>query len=115
MGFGKQYVQKEWNPVSTGANPTVRGLMGARDRKDFVKIKIPVKTKLTDIMYQPITLNSNYFEPGKEYEVHPLIAAEVNAAIERFEDSILKQMRKGTPEISNEIIAEFDAGEDLEG
>ena len=87
-----KYEKRERKP-STDRSPTMGSLLGSKEKK--VKVTIPKLTRAFDIAYEPIQLNAHSkYEPGKSYMVHPIIAEELNRAIENFEQSIILQMTK---------------------
>jgi len=85
--------EKRVRKPSTDTSPTMASLLGSKDKK--VKVTIPKLTRAFDVAYEPIQLNAHArYEPGQSYMVHPVIAEELNHAIENFEQSIILQMTK---------------------
>ncbi len=94
--------------VSFSRNPTTKGLMGMSRGKKGVKIRVPVNSRTQRVRYQPIDLNGVVFEPGKTYELHPLLAQELKERIDAFEDAMLRQTTGGNM-MDPGIQAEWEA------
>mgnify|MGYP001497716621 CR=1 FL=1 len=76
----------------TADDPTMTYLLSQPDKSGWVSITVPKTTRATNIRYQPIKLNKWVYEPGKTYTLPPEIAGELKASIDRYEDSIVKQL-----------------------
>ena len=65
------------------------------------------------IKYEDIWLNGTKFEPGVTYELHPLLAQELNERIQAFENSLMRQTTGGSM-MDPTIAREFDEQERAE-
>ncbi len=99
--------------VTFKRNPTVAGLMGISRTMKGVKIRVPKNSKHMRIKYEDIWLNGTKFEPGVTYELHPLLAQELNERIQAFENSLMRQTTGGSM-MDPTIAREFDEQERAE-
>lgn len=90
-------------------NPTISGLFSATDRSDWVEHRVPMITSPGNVLFESIFLNKQKYEPGKSYQVPPIVDAELSRAEQRFRDSITKQITgndMNTPGLKGEIEAQ---------
>ena len=76
-------------PPATTDNPTVSSLYNAKDRSDWKVLTLPKHSRLfKKSVMQPISLNTQTFEPGKPYRVPPGVYDEVMERYEKWERGI---------------------------
>ena len=93
--------------VSGGDSPTLDELLAMPPDATFQKVRVPLVTRAARVAYEKwIKLNNRKFLPGKTYLLHPRVAAELRAAIDRYEQVPVDQMTgktNMTPELAQEL------------
>ena len=90
----KREVRKPAPPTTPDKNPTLSDLMSQPGPR--VKVRFGLVTKATQVRHDPITLNTVVFQPGQVYELHPIVAEELQRSIALSEMSPIKQMTGNT-------------------
>ena len=105
--------------IEIGKNPTIGSLLSQADHSGWKRVRFPRFTKVANVRHDSITLNRETFMPGSVYILPPIIAEELQSAINRAEAVPAQQMSgrdwRNRPAVAKELAeqATFEREENL--